>query len=682
MVNSASAIPRLGVPEYDWWNEALHGLGRAGKATVFPQAIGLAATFDDDLIYRIASAISDEARAFYNNASLRGNRGIYAGLTFYSPNVNIYRDPRWGRGQETYGEDPYLTSRVGVAFVKGLQGDDPKYLKSAACSKHFAVHSGPEKYRHSFNAEVDFRDLNETYLPAFKALVQEAKVKSVMGAYNRTNGEACCASPTLLVDILKEQWGFDGYLTTDCGALVDIYRDHKLCSTPEEAAAMAINTGMNLNCGSLYGYALSGAIEHGLVTEEQLDELLYPLMLTRFELGLFDDADHVPYSSLDVDIVDSQEHIDLAYEAAVKSLVLLENKGDVLPLRDDLRSIYITGPNANNNDALICNYFGVSDKFTSFLEGFVARMPAGVSIQYKQGVMIDKPNSNPIDWASGTPAEVDAVVACVGLTWLIEGEEGEAIASSQGGDMYDNSIPQAQIDYVKKLRESANLSGTPLVVVVSCGCPVQLNELKELCDALIFAWYPGQAGGYALADVVLGEANPSGRTPITFVESLDHLPPFEDYSMEGRTYKYMREHKALYPFGHGLSYSSFEYSDLALSKSIKAGEPQVVSVRVKNSSERDGDEVVQLYVTDLEASVPVPVRQLAGVDRIHLKAGESAVVELEITPDKMSLITNEEERKIEAGEFSVSVGGGQPLEITEAYVEAKFKVKGDRIIAL
>ncbi len=296
MVNSASAIPRLGVPEYDWWNEALHGLGRAGKATVFPQAIGLAATFDDDLIYRIASAISDEARAFYNNASVRGNRGIYAGLTFYSPNINIYRDPRWGRGQETYGEDPYLTSRMGVAFVKGLQGDDPKYLKTAACAKHFAVHSGPEKYRHSFNAEVDFRDLNETYLPAFKALVQEAKVKSVMGAYNRTNGEACCASPTLLVDILNKQWGFEGYLTTDCGALVDIYRDHKLCSTPEEAAAMAINTGMNLNCGSLYGYALSGAIEHGMVTEEQIDELLYPLMLTRFELGLFDDARQVPYS--------------------------------------------------------------------------------------------------------------------------------------------------------------------------------------------------------------------------------------------------------------------------------------------------------------------------------------------------------------------------------------------------
>ncbi|MFR9546669.1 MAG: glycoside hydrolase family 3 N-terminal domain-containing protein [Rikenellaceae bacterium] len=682
LVNSADAIPRLDIPQYDWWNEALHGLGRAGKATIFPQAIGLAATFDDELMYRIATAISDEARAFYNNASIRGNRGIYTGLTFYSPNINIYRDPRWGRGQETYGEDPYLTSRLGVAFVKGLQGDDPKYLKTAACAKHYAVHSGPEKYRHSFDAEVDFRDLNETYLPAFKALVQEADVKSVMGAYNRTNGEACCASPTLLVDILKERWGFDGFLTTDCGALVDIYKYHKLCDTAEEAAAMAVNVGMNLNCGSLYTRALGGAIEHGMVREEQIDELLYPLMLTRFQLGMFDNVEDVPFSSLDVDDVDSQKHIDLAYEAAVKSLVLLENKNNTLPLSEDIRSMYVTGPNANNNDALIGNYFGVSDKLTSFLEGFVGRVPAGVSVQYKQGVMLDKPNSNTIDWASGTAAQVDAVVACVGLTWLIEGEEGEAIASSQGGDMYDNSIPKAQIDYVKKLRESANRSGTPLIIVVSGGCPVQLNELKELADALIFAWYPGQAGGYALADVVLGRANPSGRTPITFVESLDHLPPFEDYSMEGRTYKYMRDHTPLYPFGYGLSYSTFEYSDLSLSKVVKAGDSQSVSVTVTNTSKIDGDEVVQLYITDLDASVSVPVRQLAAVKRVTLKAGESLVVKLEISPDKMSLITDDNKRKIEAGEFEISVGGGQPLEMTDSYLESIFKVKGDKVIDL
>ncbi len=682
MSHDASAIERLDVPKYNWWNECLHGLARSGKATVFPQSMGLAATFDDDLIFRMASAISDEARAFYNNASKRDNRGIYTGLTFYSPNVNIYRDPRWGRGQETYGEDPYLTSRMGVAFVKGLQGDDPKYLKAAACAKHYAVHSGPEKYRHEFNAEANFRDMNETYLPAFKALVQEADVKSVMGAYNRTNGEACCASPTLLVDILKERWGFDGYLTSDCWAIVDIYKHHKLCETPEQAAAMAIENGMNLNCGSVYGSSLRNAVDQGLVSEKQLDELLLPLMQTRFELGLFDEEADVPYSDIDVDVVDSQEHKDLAYEAALKSLVLLENKNNTLPLREDVNYIYLTGPNANNADALIGNYFGVSDRLTTILEGFTSRVQPGVSIQYKTGVMIDKPNTNPIDWATGEGSAADVVVACVGLTWLIEGEEGEAIASDQGGDMYDNSIPEAQMEYLRKTREVLDEAGKPLVVVVTGGCPVQLNEIRELADALIFAWYPGEAGGYAVADVVLGNANPSGRTPITFVESVEHLPPFEDYSMEGRTYKYMREHKPLYPFGYGLSYSTFEYDDLTLSKKINAGDTQCVEVNITNTSDRDGEEVIQLYITDVEASVPVPVRQLAAIQRVALKAGESKRVSLMIAPDKMSLITDDDQRKIESGEFRVSVGGGQPVEQTASYEEATFEVRGNKTIEL
>ncbi|MFI3279465.1 MAG: glycoside hydrolase family 3 N-terminal domain-containing protein [Rikenellaceae bacterium] len=682
MSHEAEAIPRLDVPQYNWWSECLHGLARSGKATVFPQSIGLAATFDDDLIFRMASAISDEARAFYNNASKRGNRGIYTGLTFYSPNVNIYRDPRWGRGQETYGEDPYLTSRMGVAFVEGLQGDDPKYLKAAACAKHYAVHSGPEKYRHQFNAEASVRDLNETYLPAFKALVQEANVRSVMGAYNRTNGEVCCASPTLLVDILKQRWGFEGYLTTDCWALKDFYDGHNVCKTAEEAAAMAVNHGMNLNCGSVYGAALYNAINMGLVSEEQIDELLFPLMLTRFELGLFDDEASVPFSHIDVDVVDSQKHLDLAYEAAVKSIVLLENKNNILPLSDDLNYIYLTGPNANNADALIGNYFGVSDHFTTFLEGFVSRVAPGVSVQYKQGVMIDKANTNPIDWASGEGSAADVVVACMGLTWLIEGEEGEAIASAQGGDMYDNSLPEAQMEYLCKLRKVADKANKPLVVVVTGGCPVQLTEIRELSDALLFAWYPGQAGGYALADIILGNANPSARTPITFVESLEHLPAFEDYSMEGRTYKYMREHKPLYPFGYGLSYSTFDYNDLQLSQTIKAGETQRVTIRVTNSSDRDGDEVVQLYITDLKASVAVPVRQLSDTKRVSLKAGESKMVELEISPEKMSLITDNNLRRIESGEFSISVGGGQPLAQTASFVEATFTVKGNQYLEL
>ncbi len=683
MVNNAEAIDRLDVPKYNWWNECLHGLARSGKATVFPQSIGLAATFDEDLIFRMASAISDEARAFYNNANKRNNRGLYTGLTFYSPNVNIYRDPRWGRGQETYGEDPYLTSRMGVAFVKGLQGDDPKYLKAAACAKHYAVHSGPEKDRHHFDAVVGERDLNETYLPAFKALVQEADVKSVMGAYNRTNGEACCASPTLLVDILKKRWGFDGYLTTDCGALVDIYRDHKLCNTPAEAAAMAVKTGMNLNCGSVYSESLMDAVAQKLVTEEEIDELLYPLMLTRFELGLFDDEASVPFSDIDVDVVDSQEHIDLAYEAAVKSLVLLENKDNLLPLRDDINYIYMTGPNANNTDALIGNYFGVSDRFTTFLEGFVSRADAGVSIQYKQGVMIDKFNTNPIDWSTGEGANADVVVCCVGLTWLIEGEEGEAIASGQGGDMFNNAIPEAQLDYLRRMRKSIDRAGKKMIVVVSGGCPVELTEIREIADALIYAWYPGEAGGYALADVVFGNENPSGRTPMTFVRSVEDLPPYEDYSMEGRTYRYIRDYEPLYPFGYGLSYSTFEYSDLTFAKDIvSAGAEQSVTVTVKNTSAHDGEEVVQLYISDVQASVITPVRQLAAIARVNLKAGESKVVELKIPAEKMSLITDKGKRRIEAGTFKVSVGGGQPVKQTPSYVEDSFKVKGNKEIEL
>ncbi len=683
MVNDAEAVERLDVPQYNWWNECLHGLARSGKATVFPQSIGLAATFDEDLIFRMASAISDEARGFYNNANRRNNRGLYTGLTFYSPNVNIYRDPRWGRGQETYGEDPYLTSRMGVAFVRGLQGDDPKYLKAAACAKHYAVHSGPEKDRHVFDAVVDERDLNETYLPAFKALVKEADVKSVMGAYNRTNGEACCASPTLLVDILKRRWGFDGYLTTDCGALVDIYRDHKLCNTPAEAAAMAVKTGMNLNCGSVYSQSLMEAIAQGLVTEAEIDELLYPLMLTRFELGLFDDEERVPFSDIDVDVVDSQKHKDLAYEAALKSIVLLENKDNLLPLSKDVNYIYMTGPNANNTDALIGNYFGISDRFTTFLEGFASRAAGGVSIQYKQGVMIDKPNSNPIDWSTGEGSRADVIVACIGLTWLIEGEEGEAIASSQGGDMFDNSIPQAQLDYLKKLHRSVKSKGKKLVVVVSGGCPVQLTEVRELADALIFAWYPGEAGGYALADIVLGNENPSGRTPMTFVKSVDDLPPFEDYSMEGRTYRYIRDYEPLYPFGYGLSYSTFSYSNLTFEKSvINAGAEQSVEVTVENTSKVDGEEVVQLYITDKSASVAVPVRQLAAIARVSLKAGERRVVKLNISADKMSLITDKGKRRVEAGDFEVSVGGGQPVAQTPSFVQGTFKVKGNREIEL
>lgn len=680
MVNSSLEIERLDVPEYDWWNECLHGLARAGKATIFPQAIGLGATFDEELIYEMADAISDEARAFYNEAIKRNNRDGYTGLTFYSPNVNIFRDPRWGRGQETYGEDPFLTSRLGVAFVDGLQGDNEKYLKTAACAKHFAVHSGPEKYRHEMDAVVDTRDLYSTYLPAFKALVQEANVQSVMGAYNRVNGEVCCGSKTLLMDILRDDWGFEGFVTSDCGALVDFYEYHKVVPTALEAAALAVENGLNLNCGAVYRAELVNAVEKGLITEKQIDDLLVPLILTRFKLGLFDPAEMNPYNNVSTDIVDSKRHKDLAYETALKSMVLLENKNNVLPIDGDkLCELFVTGPNASNTDALIGNYFGVNDKMTTFLEGIVNRTPAGVSIQYKQGVMLDKPNLNPIDWASGTPAEVDVTIACVGLTWLLEGEEGEAIASSQKGDMYDNSIPQCQIDYLKKLRAAA--PDKPLVVVVTGGCPVQLTEIRELADALIMAWYPGEAGGYALADILYGNASPSGRLPMTFVESVDQLPDFMSYVMEGRTYRYMRDGEPLYPFGYGLSFTEFEYSDICCDRFVDLGAESVeVSVTVKNVGDMEAEEVVQLYVADDEASVPVAVRQLGALRRVNLAAGESRVVTLNVPIDMFTIITDKDTREIEKGEFTISIGGGQPVAKTGDYEQCTIRSKRTHLI--
>ena len=438
---------------------------------------------------------------------------------------------------------------------------------------------------------------------------------------------------------------------------------------------------MNLNCGSLYGYALKKAVEQKLVTEKEIDELLYPLILTRFELGLFDDENKVAYNNVDVSIVDSKKHKDLAYETALKSIVLLENKNNVLPLKKELNYIFITGPNANNNDALIGNYFGTSDRLTTYLEGFTNRVSPGVSIQYKQGVMIDKPNTNPIDWTTGESSKADAVVACLGLTWLIEGEEGEAIASNQGGDMIKNSIPQAQIDFLRKLKKVLEKSGTPLIVVISGGCPVQLTEIKELADALILAWYPGEAGGYAVADIILGNENPSGRLPVTFVKDVNDLPPFEDYSMKGRTYKYMTK-EPLYYFGYGLSYSNFEYTNLKMQQEVKAGEKVKISVDVKNTSTKDGDEIVQVYITDNQASCPVPVRQLAAFKRISLKAGEAKTVELVINPEKMSLITDKNERMIEEGVFTVTVGGGQPVKSTQSYLCSEFNIKGNKKIEL
>jgi beta-glucosidase len=655
MYNSP-AIPRLNIPEYNWWNEALHGVGRSGTATVFPQAIGLGATFDPDLALRVSSAISDEARAMHNASSKKGYYNQYNGLTFWTPNINIFRDPRWGRGQETYGEDPYLTGLLGAAFVRGLQGDDPKYLKTAACAKHYAVHSGPEKLRHEFNAISNKKDLFETYLPAFKTLV-DAGVESVMCAYNRTNDEPCCGNSYLLTDVLRGMWGFDGHIVSDCWAIRDFFADngHGTVETQAEAAALAMKNGVNLNCGNTYP-ALVEAVEQGLIDEATIDATLAKLLETRFKLGMFDPIESNPYNAISIDVVNSEKHRALAYEAALKSAVLLKNNG-VLPLRDDLSRYYVVGPNAASIDALLGNYFGTNPNMVTVLEGISSRIQPGSQLQYSPGTTLDRPNVNKMDWSSGGAAGADVTFVVMGLTRHLEGEEGESISSPYSGDRLDYNIPENQLDYLRKVKGT---HGKPVVAIVTGGSPMNLAEVHEVADAVLLIWYPGAEGGNAVADIVFGKASPSGKLPLTFPKSLDQLPAYEDYTMKGRTYKYMKE-EPLYPFGFGLTYASLAYSDIKLSSSkIKSGQTSEVTCTLTNSSDVPAEEVVQLYITDVKASVDAPLYSLKGVQRIKLGAKESKQVKFTIDTDMLQLVNNEGVSVLEKGEFKISVGSAVP----------------------
>lgn len=662
MMHNTSGVERLGIPPYGWWNEALHGVGRSGTATVFPQAIGLGATFDSDLAFRVSSAISDEARAMHNAAKEKGYHLRYSGLTFWTPNINIFRDPRWGRGQETYGEDPYLTSILGTSFVKGLQGDDPKYLKTAACAKHYAVHSGPEKLRHEFDAVANPKDLWETYLPAFEALV-EADVEAVMCAYNSTNGKPCCSNNYLLTEVLREKWGFKGHILSDCWAIVDLYTPadkggHGAVSTQAEAAALAVRNGVSLNCGSTYLEGLPKAVEQDLITEAEIDAQLSILLRTRFKLGLFDPKGSNPYDNIPTDVINSEENRALAREVAQKGIVMLKNDG-VLPLRNDLSRYFVTGPNAANSDVLLGNYYGVNPKLVTVLEGIAGAIHPGSQLQYRMGALLDRESLNPQDWASPNAGTSDVTIAVLGISSLLEGEEGESLASSTAGDRLDYNLPENQINYLKKLREAAG--ERPIIAVITGGSPMNLAEVHELADAVLLVWYPGEEGGNAIADILFGKVSPSGRLPITFPKSLDQLPPYEDYSMKGRTYKYMDE-DPLYPFGFGLSYGSFTYGELKISKAnISKDEEVTVSVEVTNEGEVESDEVVQLYVSDDEASVDVPNSQLFGVQRIKLAPKQSKNVSFTLKPNAFQLVNNDGQRVLEPGKFIVHVGGSSPM---------------------
>lgn len=615
-------VPRLDMPAYNWWNEGLHGVARAGLATVFPQAIGLAATFNDSLMETVADVISTEARAKYNIAVAKNRRIQYMGLTFWSPNINIFRDPRWGRGQETYGEDPFLTATMGYAFVKGLQGNNQHYLKTAAGAKHFAVHSGPEAGRHSFNALVDEKDLRETYLYAFRKLV-EGGVEAVMCAYNRLNDQPCCTNNRLLSDILRKEWKFKGHVVTDCGALYDIADYHKLTNDKAAIAAAALKAGVNLDCSDLLQKDATEAFERKLISEKEIDSSLTVLLKTQFRLGFYDDKSIVPFTALGTESVHAPAHIALAKEAARQSMVLLKNDKGLLPLKKDkYNSIMVLGANAGAMDPLVANYHGMSGNMVTFAEGITAAAGPGIAVQYDQGSDYKDTVHFGGIWAAG---ESDIAIAVIGLTPVYEGEEGDAFLAEHGGDKLSLGIPAAHIAFLKALRKK----NKPVIVVVTAGSAVDIAAIEQYADAIILAWYPGEQGGNALADIIFGNTSPAGRLPITFYQSLQDIPAYDNYSMKGRTYRYF-DGKVQYPFGFGLSYTSFEYSWKQEPVKISSLKDTLrFSVTVKNSGPTNGDEVVQVYIQypNLER---MPLKELKAFKRVHIIQGGEQIVQFNI----------------------------------------------------
>ena len=821
MQYNAPAIDRLDIPEYNWWNECLHGVARAGIATVFPQAIGLAATWNTELMHEVASVTSTEARAKHHEFVRNGQRNIYQGLTFWSPNINIFRDPRWGRGQETYGEDPFLTAQMGIAFVKGLQGDHHKYFKVIATPKHFAVHSGPEPDRHHFDAVTNEQDLRETYLPAFEACIREGKAYSIMGAYNRYMEESCCASQKLLVEILRKEWEFDGYVVSDCGAIQDIYKRHKIVETPGEAAALAVKMGCDLNCGKIYPF-LVGAVKKGLISEDEIDVSVKRLFKARMLLGMFDPPEKVPYTQISFEMNDCEAHRQLSLRTAQESIVLLKNEDNLLPLKKNLKSVAVVGPNADEIEVLLGNYKGVPSKPVTVLAGIKNKVAHITEVKYAKGCDLVYPTQAPLnpipasnlkppqgygqqtglrgeyfnnmnlegkptfikfdeninfdwksnppdstmkrehfsirwegrlvvpesgeyqlggrsddgfrlyvdnkllieDWRDQAPRTMQRSInleanreytirleyyensggAMVMLGWLKPGErenffksidvdfqksveiasksevvimvggispelEGEempvAINGFKGGDRTDIQLPEIQQKLLKALHDT----GRPVVLVLMSGSALAVNWANENIPAIIHAWYPGQEGGTAIADVLFGDYNPSGRLPVTFYKSIDDLPLFEDYNMANRTYRYFKG-EPLYPFGYGLSYTTFEYKNLVLSpEKIRTDKSITVHVEVKNTGNLAGDEVVQLYVKDVVSIVPTPIRSLKGFQRVHLKPGEQKALIFKLTPADLSHYDQEQGWIVEPGEFEIMVGGS-----SKSGIKGRFEV--------
>ena len=670
--HDAPAIPRLNVPAYNWWNEGLHGVARAGVATSFPQAIGMAAAFDTELMGQVGQVIGVEGRAKYNAYSAQEDRDIYKGLTFWSPNVNIFRDPRWGRGHETYGEDPYLTGELGKAFVEGLQGDG-EVMQAAACAKHFAVHSGPEAVRHKFDAKATKKDMWETYLPAFEKLVKEAGVEAVMGAYNRTNGEPCCGSKTLMQDILRGEWDFQGHFVSDCWAIRDFHEHHMVTDTAEESAAMALKAGCDVNCGNTYLHMVK-AYQDGLVTEEEITLAAERLFTTRFLLGLFDETE---YDQIGYDKIECKEHLALADRATAEGVVLLKNNG-ILPLKkEQLKTIGVVGPNANSRAALVGNYHGTSSRYITVLEGIQDVVGDDVRVYYSEGCHLfkDKTESlgrrhDRVTEAVSVAQNSDVVILCVGLDETLEGEEGDTGNSYASGDKVDLLLPQTQ----RELVEAVLKVGKPTIVLNMTGSAMDLRVEQEQADAVMQLWYPGARGGKVVAQLLFGELSPSGKLPVTFYKNTEDLPAFEDYSMKGRTYRYI-ETEPLYPFGYGLTYGDVEVSAVSCcgSPAVNGGEitldsPDAFRLHVKltNHGQVGTGEVVQVYIRAEDAPDATPAAKLCGFARTWVPAEGEASVTVPIGAEAFTVVNEEGERLVEGKTFTVSVGLGQPDARTRA----------------
>lgn len=653
LLHENNAVERLGVPAYNWWNEACHGIGRNGRATVFPQVIGLAATWDRVLVKRVAGTVADEARAKHHAAVAAGRRGQYQGLTFWTPNINIFRDPRWGRGQETFGEDPYLTGELGLAMVQGLQGDDPRYLKTAACAKHYAVHSGPEQARHTFDAQPSPKDLYETYLPAFEKLVR-AGVEAVMGAYNRVLGEPACGSRFLLQEVLRKRWGFKGHVVSDCGAIDDFHQHHKITNDAAASAALAVKNGCDLNCGCTYN-DLVLAVRQGLISEAEIDVSVRRLLATKFKLGLFDPPNRVPWSKTSPVVIDCAEHRSLSRQAAAASIVLLKNNG-VLPLRRDQESILVAGPTAASATVMLGNYFGISSRIVTIVEGITSLVSEGCRVAYRTGCPLSGAMAPGVNYTFSTATENEITIAVIGLDPSLEGEEGDTVASPTGGDRDVIELPLVQKEFILELRKHAK----KLIVVLTGGSAIAIPEVHEVADAVMQVWYPGCEGGQAVAEVIFGLVNPSGKMPITVPMRTADLPPFENYSMRGRTYRFAKT-DPLYPFGFGLSYSRLTYGALVLSaNALPFGEDVIVKTIIANFSTQPVCEVVQCYIQPPRSGPESPIATLVDFKKIYLPENGKVEVSFRLSSSVFNQIGADGSPVRVLGKYSIVVGSASP----------------------